>query len=43
MVRFLAAIGITLVRHSCFNTHLMTEGLPKRQALQAKNLVFESL
>jgi len=42
MMRFLAAVGITLVRHSCFNTHLMRDGLPKRQALQAKNLVFES-
>ena len=43
MKRFLAAVGITFVRHSCFNTHLMPDGLPKRQALQATNLVCESL
>jgi len=40
---FLAAVGITLVRHGCFNAHLTTDGLPKRQALEAKTLVFESL
>lgn len=37
---FSSAVGSTLMGHSCFNTYLMTDGLPKRQALQAKKPSF---